>query len=406
MKIYPSKSAMLVRSVDRRNAVSAQEPKKFALSSQRKLSVLLVVGIIILSAKECEMDPMGPGGNKPVTFAYICTNGTAAGGTTGTEDTEKCSACNTSFELTSDNECVDETFAYICTNGTIAGGTTGTENTEKCSSCETGFELTSSNACVVDTTPPAIVTDLIASLPVPSVGTVQLDWTEPANTDFSHLLISWTPNAPTNPIRVNKRTTTTIIPASGLTSGTPYTFTAVSVDATGNPSAASTGATATPVSCPAVLFATTDGTTYAGSVNVASGSGSTSDPYLIPLIDGVLTTCSIEIEFDHLGKTLTGGLTDVYFHIDNMPIGASYTSSTFAWTLNSATISGETLQFRISSNGLLSNLDIAFSVIKGREPDMGMVIHDSNLSPTDGRTFGLDVFTPAIADSLTFTLTP
>ena len=32
MKIYPSKRAMLVRSVDRRNAVSAQEPKKFALS--------------------------------------------------------------------------------------------------------------------------------------------------------------------------------------------------------------------------------------------------------------------------------------------------------------------------------------------------------------------------------------
>ena len=86
MNIHTRKSAMLVRSVarrndsfgadtegfalsaqrkaqiTRRNAVSAQEPKKFALSSQRKLSVLLVVGIIILSAKECDVKPMGPGG--------------------------------------------------------------------------------------------------------------------------------------------------------------------------------------------------------------------------------------------------------------------------------------------------------------------------------------------------------
>ena len=49
--------------ITRRNAVSAQEPKSFALSSQRKLSVLLVVGILILSAKECEMKPVGPGGD-------------------------------------------------------------------------------------------------------------------------------------------------------------------------------------------------------------------------------------------------------------------------------------------------------------------------------------------------------
>ena len=58
MNIHTSKRAMLMRSVTRRNAVSAQIPKKFALSSQRKLSVLLVVGIIILSAKECEMGPV------------------------------------------------------------------------------------------------------------------------------------------------------------------------------------------------------------------------------------------------------------------------------------------------------------------------------------------------------------
>ena len=92
--------------ITRRNAVSAQEPKSFALSSQRKLSVLLVVGIVILSAKECAMDPMGPGGDK--SFAYICTNGTKAEGTTKTEGTEKCSACETGFVLSSANECATD----------------------------------------------------------------------------------------------------------------------------------------------------------------------------------------------------------------------------------------------------------------------------------------------------------
>ena len=91
--------------ITRRNAVSAQEPKRFALSSQRKLSVLLLVGILILSAKECEM---GPGGDKPVTFAYICTNGTKAEGTAKTEGTEKCSACETGFVLSSANECATD----------------------------------------------------------------------------------------------------------------------------------------------------------------------------------------------------------------------------------------------------------------------------------------------------------
>ena len=105
MNIHTRKRAMLMRSFDRRNAVSAQEPKKFALSSQRKLSVLLVVGILILSAKECEM---GPGGDKPVTFAYICTNGTKAEGTAKVKDTEKCSACETGFVLSSANECATD----------------------------------------------------------------------------------------------------------------------------------------------------------------------------------------------------------------------------------------------------------------------------------------------------------
>ena len=73
--------------------------------AMRMRVVLLVVGIIILSAKECEM---GPGGDKPVTFAYICTNGTKAEGTAKTEGTEKCSACETGFALSSANECATD----------------------------------------------------------------------------------------------------------------------------------------------------------------------------------------------------------------------------------------------------------------------------------------------------------
>ena len=108
MNIHTRKRAIFMRSVDRRNDSFGADTEGFALSSQCKLSVLLVVGIVILSAKECEMDMMGKGGDKPVTFAYICTNGTKAEGTTGTEGTEKCSACETGFALSLANECATD----------------------------------------------------------------------------------------------------------------------------------------------------------------------------------------------------------------------------------------------------------------------------------------------------------
>ena len=114
--------------------------------AMRMRVVLLVVGIIMLSAKECEMDPMGPGGDK--SFAYICPNGTVTVGTAPAKNTEKCSACNEGFDLTA-NTCVASpgTIAYICTNGAIAAGIAPATDTEKCSACDEGFELTA-NACV------------------------------------------------------------------------------------------------------------------------------------------------------------------------------------------------------------------------------------------------------------------
>ena len=395
MKIHTRKRAMLMR------------------------SLLLMVGIIILSAKECEMGPGGDG-DKPVTFAYICTNGTVADGTAEAKNTEQCTTCNTGFELTSDKQCVTEAFAYICTNGTAVDGTTGTENAEKCSSCENGFKVHSITEQCVESVPPAVVT-LTATLPSPSVGTVQLVWTEPADTDFSHLLISWTPDTPAEPIRVNTGTTTTIIPASGLTSGRAYTFTAVSVDALDNMSAASTGATATPVfSCDSPLFATTDGETYGGSANVARGSGTSGDPYVIPLVDGVAPACPIEIDFDHSGETLTGG--DEYFRIDNMPTGASYTSSTFAWDYKGGSSVGNiVLNLRtdgatttpaspIASTSIRFTINARASLTCGVARDescaMNTVTDDTNFMPTTARTFAFFLGSASATDSMTVTLTP
>ena len=290
----------------------------------------------------------------------------------------------------------------------MADGTTIVENTEKCSACDTGFRLNPANECIADATPPAVVTDLTASRPRPLVGTVKLDWTEPADADFSHLLISWTPNVPTNPIQVNKGTMSTVI-ASGLTVGTAYTFTAISVDTADNESAASTGATATPVSCPNPFFATTNGETYGGSVNVASGLGTAASPYLIPLVAGVPSTCPIDIDFDHSGEPLVGD--EEYFRIDNMPTGASYTSSTLAWTFKSVVDGRATIQYRLNSDG--STVESAFDgdvlpdpIAKANVPDMGAITVDTDFAPTNLRTLGFFLLNPAATDSLTLTLTP
>ena len=383
--------------------------------AMRMRVVLLVVGIVILSAKECEM---GPGGDK--SFAYICTNGTVAEGTAKTENTQKCSACEANFELTSDKQCVDEAFAYICTNGTAADGTTETENTEKCSSCDTGLGLNGANECV-DNVAPAVVTDLAASLPMPLVGTVQLDWTDPTDTDFSHLLISWTPDTPNAPIQVNTGTRTTVIPASGLTVGTAYTFTAVSVDATDNESAASTGTTAViPLHTPDALFATTVGTTFAGQANVVSGSGTSTDPYVIPLVAGVTAATPIVIAFDHSGEALAN--SNEYFRIDNMPTGASYTSSTLAWVYKSDSGLGTTgmnlredgatptpatpsaskeILISIGSRGSL-DCGVAFN----ESCDMNTITNDTDIMPTGGRTVAFALRNPTLTNSITVTLTP
>ncbi len=94
-------------------------------------------------------------------YDYICNNGVKASGTTTTENTQKCSSCDPGYlpslpEGSGNEVCLrDETvplYDYICTNGVKAGGTTTTENTQKCKSdrCDLGFTFNRENErCLV-----------------------------------------------------------------------------------------------------------------------------------------------------------------------------------------------------------------------------------------------------------------
>ena len=105
-----------------------------------------------------------------------------------------------------------------------------------------------------DVIAPAVVADLTAT---PSAQTtVKLSWTEPTDTDFSHLLISWDPagpaGSPAQPLQINKGTSEATIPL--LEQVTSYSFTAKSVDMVGNESVASTAGTTTTLLRQLALF--------------------------------------------------------------------------------------------------------------------------------------------------------
>jgi hypothetical protein len=95
------------------------------------------------------------------------------------------------------------------------------------------------NGTTADTTAPAKVTDFNRT---PGIAHVTLSWTDPADADLDHIEITVAPAVSGSPFTVAKGTGTIII--TGLTEGTPYTFTARAVDANGNQSEAeSTAAT-------------------------------------------------------------------------------------------------------------------------------------------------------------------
>ncbi|MBN2350766.1 MAG: fibronectin type III domain-containing protein [Bacteroidales bacterium] len=85
-----------------------------------------------------------------------------------------------------------------------------------------------------DTTPPGPVTDLTAS---PGDSEVTLGWTEPTDADLLNIEISISPGSYL-PITVIKGTSGGTI--TGLTNGTLYTFSVVTIDGDGNRSAAVT----------------------------------------------------------------------------------------------------------------------------------------------------------------------
>jgi hypothetical protein len=96
-----------------------------------------------------------------------------------------------------------------------------------------------------DTTPPAQVSGLTAT---PGNGQVTLTWTDPTDTDLASIEITWTPGG-TTPQTVAKGTQSKTI--TGLTNGTPYTFTVKAKDnagnlSTGEPTTATPNSSATP----------------------------------------------------------------------------------------------------------------------------------------------------------------
>jgi surface protein len=85
-----------------------------------------------------------------------------------------------------------------------------------------------------DTTPPGEVTGLYTT---PGDGQMALNWTDPTDTDFASVEITWEPGG-SDPQAVPAGTQT--YTATGLTNGTDYTFTVRTVDESGNRSAGST----------------------------------------------------------------------------------------------------------------------------------------------------------------------
>ncbi len=129
---------------------------------------------------------------------------------------------------------------------TITGLDDGTEYTFTVISVDTD-----GNEAKPETPPAPVTVDGSAPPPVTLTASaqagasVEITWTEPTDTDYSHILLSWAPEggAPAQPLRVDRGTATATI--TGLSDSMEYMFTAISVDALGNESAPSAAAAVT-----------------------------------------------------------------------------------------------------------------------------------------------------------------
>ncbi len=87
-----------------------------------------------------------------------------------------------------------------------------------------------------DTEPPGNVTDVSIAVSTDvdtNTASVVLNWTNPTDSDFSHVEITWTPNPPDEP-QTTDQTTLTVNDLPVLPGGQLYSFTILSVDALDN----------------------------------------------------------------------------------------------------------------------------------------------------------------------------
>jgi hypothetical protein len=169
--------------------------------------------------------------------------------------------------------------------------------------------------CIPDITAPAEVGSLLAT-----AGNAQgtLTWTDPTDSDFQKVVITYT-NGAAQSVDVAKATQTATI--TGLTNGTAYTFTVKTVDTTGN---TSTGITAT---------ATPSSDTYTAKVDGGGYVPSTKIDFVFSAAVSDLTASDITIG-GTLGAatkgTLTGGGTNWSLPITVTSAGAATVAITKA----------------------------------------------------------------------------
>ena len=136
------------------------------------------------------------------------------------------------------------------------------------------------NGGAPDTTPPANVTDITAGVTVTEGSNgdtvdVTLNWTNPPDSDFSHVEITWTPSAPDAPEIVRNAVTYTAVALPAMEDGAlvTYTFTIISVDTSGNKldtTAGETGATKS-VTTDTTPPASIDSDTITGRITAGDG---------------------------------------------------------------------------------------------------------------------------------------
>lgn len=106
-----------------------------------------------------------------------------------------------------------------------------------------------------DQTPPAEIRNLSGTA---GNGQVTLNWSDPTDTDFTKVVIAYTPNG-SMPVEIGKGAQTAVI--TGLSNNTEYVFTIKTVDASGNESSGVNSDPITPsapVSTASVVYMTTD----------------------------------------------------------------------------------------------------------------------------------------------------